>query len=158
MINLIKLVLPLVLICFFSINPAWSESINKVKPVGIDEFKQVISDPDKKIAVVFTASWCGPCKKELPSLIKLNRKYKEKGLLMIGLSLDYGGISAMQPVVDKYKVDFPVYWGGEPAMTAFNISSIPLLYLINNGKIIEEINGNRSYDFLKTRIINLLEQ
>jgi len=159
--NSVKILLTVFFI-FISQKAAWPESLNQkplnpVKTITIDNFKQMIYAVDSRYMVVFTASWCGPCKEELPSLVKLNKEYKNHGLRMIGLSLDYEGIESMQPVVDKYNVDFPVFWGGEAAIEAFNISSIPLLFLVKDGKIVEKIPGNLKFEFLKKKITAFLK-
>jgi thiol-disulfide isomerase/thioredoxin len=116
-----------------------------------------MKNKEDRSLVVAMASWCGPCRDELPFLVKLNSKYKDKGLKIIGISLDSGGPDAMQKVADKAKVNFPIFWVGEEAAEKYGIYAIPMLYLIKNGKIIDKIPGQQSEDALERKINGLLK-
>jgi len=102
------------------------------------------------------AAWCGPCIDELPALNNLYRKYKNKGLRVIGISIDLEGAVAMQPVVNKLKIEFPVYWYGEKAIQKFNLTAIPLLLVIKRGKIVERLPGRRPDKFLERKVQEIL--
>jgi len=90
-------------------------------------------------------------------LVKLNAKYQSQGLKMIGISLDIDGPSAIQPVLEKARVNFPVYWAGEEAMKDFKIRAIPLFFFIKDGSIVEKVLGVRHETFLERKINDLLE-
>ena len=98
--------------------------------------------------LVFMAAWCTPCIKELPDLNDLYDKYRDRNLKMIGISVDVGGADVMQAIVDRLKVNFPVYWIGEAAMDAYSIRGIPYIVFIRNGEIIERLLGLRSKAYL----------
>ena len=49
----------------------------------------------KIVIVDFWATWCGPCMAEAPHMVQINQKYKDKGLQMIGISLDQNGYDAL---------------------------------------------------------------
>ena len=66
------------------------------------------------------AAWCHPCIQELPHLNALDRKYRPQGLKTVGISLDYAGPEAMQPIIDDLKVGFPIYWTGEAAIEKYD--------------------------------------
>ena len=108
--------------------------------------------------IVAMAAWCGPCRKELPVLSKLFTKYQSSGLNIVGISLDLDGPGAMQPIVDKLGVNFPVYWVGEKAVKDYDIYAIPMLYLIKHGKVVEKIPGKRSEKFIEKKIEMLLQK
>lgn len=103
------------------------------------------------------ASWCAPCISELPELIKIYDKYKSRGLKLIGLSVDFGGPSAMQPIADRLRVNFPIYWVGEKAIYTYKIEAVPVLFFIEKGKTSEKIVGQPSPDLLYKRIENFLK-
>ena len=125
--------------------------------MSLAELKGLIASADNRFVLVVMAAWCRPCLVELPDLVKLHNKYRHKGLKMIGISIDLEGPKAMQPFLDKYKVNFPVYWVGEKAVSELNIYGIPMLMLVKDGKILEKIVGKRSRRFLDKTISNFLK-
>jgi thiol-disulfide isomerase/thioredoxin len=127
--------------------------VGTIDSAGIDK---LIKD-SKGAVIVAMAAWCLPCREELPRLVKLNDKYKSQGLRMIGISLDLDGPSAIQPVLEKARVDFPVYWAGEEAMKDLKIRAIPLFLFIKDGAIVEKVLGARHKTFLEKKIHDLLE-
>src|SRR6185369_14218983 len=59
------------------------------QPVAIDSISQGLEQMKGKVVVLdLWATWCGPCRMEIPSFIKLQEKYKEQGLEIVGVSLD----------------------------------------------------------------------
>ncbi|MEM7082266.1 MAG: TlpA disulfide reductase family protein [Pseudomonadota bacterium] len=59
--------------------------------------------------VNFWATWCGPCREEMPVLVKAHQDYAERGLAVIGLSMDYPDDTALvQQFADEYGVEFPI--------------------------------------------------
>jgi len=84
--------------------------VQKISEAALDE---LIHAKNNKILITFMAAWCGPCIDELPALNKLYQKYEKQGLKLIGISIDLEGPKAMQPIIDKLQVGFPVYWYGE---------------------------------------------
>ena len=112
------------------------------------ELKHLIASEHSRYVVVVMAAWCRPCIKELPDLVKLDQKYRRKGLNMIGISIDLEGPNAIQPFLDKYRVSFPVYWVGTKAVNEFDINGIPMIMLVKDGEIVEKIVGKRSRRFL----------
>lgn len=108
--------------------------------------------------MVVLATWCFPCRQELPMLVKVYDKYKSHGLEMVGISVDLGGPSMIQPLLDRAHVNFPVYWAGEEVIRDLNIRGIPLLFLIKEGEIVEEVMGKQSEAFLEKKINELLKE
>lgn len=137
--------------------PAVSGSSITVERMSLAELKGLMASANSRHVIVVMAAWCGPCIKELPDLVKLFDKYRHKGLNMIGISIDLEGPNAMQPYLDKYRVNFPVYWVGEKAVGELNIYGIPMIMLVKNGKVIEKIVGKHSRKFLDKAIKNFLK-
>jgi len=128
--------------------------VQKIEPKELDK---LMKSRESRSLVVAMASWCGPCRDELPFLIKLHNKYNDKGLKIVGISLDADGPEAMQKIADRMKVNFPIYWAGEDAAGKYGIYAIPMLYLIKNGKLIEKIPGQQSESSLEKKIGGLLK-
>ena len=130
---------------------------NKIKKIDIEEIGEVIGNRGRYL-LVFMAAWCAPCVKELPDINGLYEKYRERGLKMVGISIDLDGPLAMQPIVDRLKIKFPVYWLGEAAIDAYRIRGVPYLIFINNGEIVERLLGQRSKAYLDKKFEAFLTQ
>jgi len=98
----------------------------------------------KKLVVSFWASWCGPCRMELPELQAFYEKYhaKNKNFEIVAISTDEIRREAERYVRDA-KLTFPVLWD-EDGKTgeAFGVEGIPMLFVIDeNGKVIQTQAG-----------------
>jgi thiol-disulfide isomerase/thioredoxin len=58
----------------------------------------------------FWATWCGPCRREIPSLIALYRDYKDRGFVVLGISVDKE-VSLVEPYARRMKMNYPVLIG-----------------------------------------------
>jgi thiol-disulfide isomerase/thioredoxin len=112
-----------------------------VKPIEESKLDEMIGAKDNRLVVTFMAAWCGPCIDELPVLNKLYQKHEKSGLKLIGISIDLEGTAAMQPIVDKLSIKFPIYWYGEKAVKKFKLNAIPMLFFIKEGEIVEKAAG-----------------
>ncbi|MBW2568059.1 MAG: TlpA family protein disulfide reductase [Deltaproteobacteria bacterium] len=119
-------------------------------------FDKIIADRENRYLIVFMTSWCGPCRKELPQLINLYNKYKNCGLKIIGISLDFDGPMAIQPIIDKSHVNFPVYWINEKAAKKYNVYAVPMLLLVKEGRIVKKFIGTQSEKFLDKKLADFL--
>jgi peroxiredoxin len=91
------------------------------------------------VLIDFWASWCAPCRRESPSLVKLYEKHKGKGFEIVGLSLDRSVDAWIKAIHDDHYI-WPQLidtdaWAGE-GITAYNVRVIPSNYLINKDGII----------------------
>ena len=146
---------PLLVIVLFIMNSDASAAvtIQKISEPALDE---LINARNNKVVLTFMAAWCGPCIDELPVLNKLYHKYKAQGLKLVGISIDLNGPQAMQPIIDKLKVGFPVYWYGESAVQKFSIFAIPMIFLVKDGRIVEKLPGRRPGKELDKKIREFL--
>lgn len=101
-------------------------------------------EPGKAYIVEFWATWCGPCIQNIPHLTKLQKKYKDRGLVVIGISsADQGGIAVVKPFVEKQgeRMGYTVALddSGKTAlayMAATGQQGIPVAYVIDRtGKL-----------------------
>ena len=136
--------------------PAGATSTNRIRSMEPDQFEQMLKNRAEPTVVVFMASWCAPCIKELPDLNALYAKHRPGGLTFIGVSLDSDGPQAMQPFIDRLKVEFPVYWIGEAGIERFNIRRIPLLWFVSDGRIVRKELGNRSRKTMDQMIVEFM--
>ena len=99
--------------------------------VKLDSFK------GKVILLNFWATWCGPCKAEIPSLVELQEKYADD-LVVLGFSVD-DPAEKMKPYAEEYKVNYPLLVGNgrEDVQNAFGpLLGIPVSVIIGRDGII----------------------
>ena len=120
-----------------------------------------LSDYAGKVVVLdFWATWCGPCRMEIPGFIKLYDKYNEQGVEVIGVSLDQQGWNVVKPFMDQYKIDYPVVLGNREVVNAYGgITGIPTTFLINRkGEIVERLVGYRPLEYFENAVTELLNK
>lgn len=102
-----------------------------------------------KVTVVnFWATWCGPCRREIPDLEAIHKEYKDRGVRVIGISLDRGPgiLNEVAEFTAKFNMTYPVVIdNGDLEQIYGNIRAIPTTFIINKeGKIVERLIGMRS--------------
>ena len=106
----------------------------------------------KFLLVNFWATWCGPCKLEMPSLELLYRKFQKRNFEMIAISNDIFGAQVVKPYIQAQNFTFPI--GLDPKLQVsnqFGVISLPTTFLIDpQGKIIGVLNGAENWADPKT--------
>jgi thiol-disulfide isomerase/thioredoxin len=106
--------------------PDWKLKDLEGKEVSFAQFK------GKVVVVDFWATWCGPCRIEIPGYIELQDKYGKDGLVVIGISLDQGGIGPVKKFVQEQKMNYVVVMGDEETQALFGgMDAIPTTFLID---------------------------
>ncbi len=131
---------------------------NPVRSIELPAFDAITAEADFNGLVVVMASWCPPCHEELPIMTGLYEKYKKSGIRIVALSIDAEGPKAVQPLIDKLQVSFPVYWGGTPALEHYRIVGIPSLMVYKSGKQVQRIVGLQSRKTTEKIIRTLLSK
>ncbi len=126
-------------------------SANPIQTIDQAGLMALMKSRENRYMIVAMAAWCRPCRKELPVLVDLFERYRSEGLNIVGITLDLEGPQAMQPIIDKAKVNFPVYWAGQSAIESFDIYAIPMLFLVKGGAVVEKIPGERSRKYLEKK-------
>jgi thiol-disulfide isomerase/thioredoxin len=101
------------------------------------------SDFDGKVVILdFWATWCPPCKAEIPGFIELQKKYGEKGLVVVGVSLDEQGPSVVKQFMNQFGMNYPVVMGNIKTMEDFGGKAIPTTFVIDrSGKVVAKHVG-----------------
>lgn len=106
----------------------------------------------KVVLVNFWATWCDPCRGEIPSLIDFQRKYADKGFTLLGIAMDEEGAKVVEPFVKDTKFDvngqkmtmnYPIVIGSDSVASKFGglIGYPTSVLLTRDGKIVKRIIG-----------------
>lgn len=88
-----------------SLRPDFRLGSNQGEPVSVADFS------GKTILINFWATWCGPCRQEMPMLMDLQRDYESAGLQVIGIALD--DAQSVRRFVQTYGISYPILVGSE---------------------------------------------
>lgn len=93
------------------------------------------------------ATWCPPCVHEMPSMEKFYRKFKDKNLTVLAVSVDRAGPEVVRNFVKKYGLTFEIFLDPENySLRTFAPGGIPATYIINpDGEIVAEAMGARDW-------------
>lgn len=111
----------------------------------------------KPVLINFFASWCLPCREEMPALEKIAHEYKPKGVIFLGIAID-DTEEKMKDFVARYGVTFPVGLDKTAAIQkSFGIYGIPTTYFINKqGAINYSHSGSVTEELLQHELDKLL--
>jgi cytochrome c biogenesis protein CcmG/thiol:disulfide interchange protein DsbE len=119
-----------------------------------------LSDYAGKVVLLnFWATWCGPCKVEIPWFIEFERRYKDQGFAVLGVSMDEDGWKAVKPFAKEERMNYRVMLGNERVAQLYGgIDSLPTTFIIGrNGEIASEHNGLVGRNNYEAEILRLLE-
>lgn len=126
-----------------------------------DEVKKLSDFRGEIVVLNLWASWCPPCRKEMPALMKLSEDYKGKGVTVLGVNLatHERNNSGADEFMEHFGVEFPTFIdlpienGRGVVSSRYNINSIPYTYIIDReGTIVEVFQGEVTYSMLETAI------
>lgn len=106
----------------------------------------------------FWATWCVPCKAEIPDLVDLQARYAGEGLQLLGISVD-DSAAQLKPFVNAQKMNYPVLQGRghTDILDAYAISALPVTALIGrDGAICRRYAAPIAKDVLERHIKSLL--
>ena len=106
----------------------------------------------------FWATWCPPCRAEMPSMQALYTDYREKGFTILAIASDVGGTGSVAPFVERLELTFPVLLDPRNVVgTRLPVLGIPTSYLLDKqGRLVEVEVGARNWNGDKMR--RLLER
>jgi len=91
-----------------------------------------LSDYRGKIVILnFWTTWCKPCRVEIPGFVEIYEEYKNKGMEILGISLDRAGSEQILKFVEENKISYPVLLGTKKIATDYEIQVIPITYIID---------------------------
>lgn len=132
--------------------PAWELNDLDGKQIKLSDFK------GKVVILNFWATWCAPCRVEIPGFVALQKKYGDKGLAMIGVSVDEQGPDVVKEFVKQFQMTYPVVIGNEKIVEAYGgIDGIPTTFVIDReGQIVGKHIGYEDQETFEKEIQSLL--
>ena len=86
----------------------------------------------KVVLLNFWATWCGPCKIEIPWFMEFQREYKDRNFTVLGVSMDEDGWDAVRPYMADHKFNYPIVIGNDDVGKLFGeIDDLPTTFLID---------------------------
>ena len=112
----------------------------------------------KVVVLNFFATWCAPCREEIPGLVNLRRRYPVDKVAILGISLDEDP-ALVPPFVGKYGINYPVKMASPDVLRMFNIRSVPHNTVYDaTGRLVANQPGLIEEEDLQGAIDQLLEQ
>jgi cytochrome c biogenesis protein CcmG/thiol:disulfide interchange protein DsbE len=114
----------------------------------------------KVVIVNFWATWCGPCKVEIPWFIEFNERLHNRGFTVVGVSMDDDGWKSVHSYIQERKVNYPVVLGSEKLANAYGgVEALPSTFVIDKtGKIAFAHSGLVSKATYEGEIMRLLAE
>jgi cytochrome c biogenesis protein CcmG/thiol:disulfide interchange protein DsbE len=111
----------------------------------------------KVVLLDFWATWCDPCREEVPHFVELQKKYGGQGLQIVGISMD-DGPEAVRDFYQRFKMNYPVVMGNAETGELYGgVLGLPIAFLIGrDGRITAKHIGATDISVLENEIANLL--
>lgn len=131
-------------------NVSWEEGGKKV----------TLADQKGKVMLInFWATWCAPCKKEMPDLSAINTELKNENFRMYGVNVFFRGNPTIETVLQQIPVSYPILDGNDQVVAAFEkamgskMEGVPTTLIVDkNGKIVETMVGMRDKETFMSSI------
>lgn len=114
----------------------------------------------KVVLLNFFATWCAPCRQEIPVFIRLYEKLKDKGLEIVGIALDMQGAPLLNRFVRHYGITYTIVLGTREVVLDYGgIRGIPTSFVVDrNGVVVEHFVGLRPARVIEKSLMELLQK
>ncbi len=119
-----------------------------------------MKDLSNKVVIVdFWATWCGPCREEIPHLNELYSELKGKGLEIVGISMDTDGTDGVKDFAREFRIQYPIVMGDEKVAESFGgIIGLPTTFVIDRqGKVAKKYIGLPPAEDMRRIVKELVE-
>ncbi len=119
-----------------------------------------LSDFEGSVVILdLWATWCPPCRQEIPFLVSLYEEFRDDGLVVVGVGLDQGGAPTLAPFVEDNSITYPILVGNRDVQTRYGVTGIPTTFMIGrDGRIsIKHVGYHPSMaDQMREEVVKLL--
>lgn len=124
---------------------------------AIDVLSAVTEARGKVVVLNFWASWCQPCRIEIPELMKVRKEFSENELYLLGVSIDQDK-RMFETFVNKAGFNYPVGLGGQEVVEMFQVSGVPRLVVYDTeGRLVLNKDGVITAESLSALVRKLLD-
>jgi thiol-disulfide isomerase/thioredoxin len=126
--------------------PSWKLKDVDGRPVASDQFK------GKVVVLDFWATWCPPCRTEIPGYVALQKKYATDGLVVVGVSMDTDGTAPVKKFIKDFGINYTVVMGNDDIVGAFApIDGYPTTFIIDRDGLVrnKKLGRTPAADFEK---------
>ncbi len=119
---------------------------------------QLSSYRGKVVLLDFWATWCDPCRDEIPHFVELQKMYGNQGLQIIGVSMD-DSLDPVKPFAEKFRINYPIVMGSAKIGELYGgILGLPIAFMIGrDGRIYRKHVGATNVKVFETEITHLLQ-
>ena len=142
------------------IAPIISFAGDAVKQIKLAELNTLLESSKGKVVILdLWATWCPPCRKEIPGFINLYKKYKDKGLEIIGIAFDENGQEVVPPFMKTMGINYQVYLDGGDIARKYDLQAYPTTLVYGkDGKVASKHVGYVSEKEFEDELSNLLKK
>lgn len=118
-----------------------------------------LSDFKGSVVIIdFLATWCPPCKKEIPHFVELYNQYKDQGLEIIGVSMDHRPERVIPGFIEKNNINYTILFGEDKVYDLYGgINSIPTTFIVDKaGNLVKKYLGYKEKKVFEQDIKELL--
>jgi thiol-disulfide isomerase/thioredoxin len=114
----------------------------------------------KPTVVNIWGTWCPPCRREIPDLVRLYNEYRDKGIEIVGIAVERGDPSRVAPFAKSHNMDWVMLIGSQEHVNQFKVSGVPTTMFFDkegnlatvtdaNGQKVDRFTGMRDYNTFK---------
>lgn len=131
-----------------------------VKRIKLAELQALLESKRGKVVVLnLWATWCPPCRKEIPGFLNLYGQYKNKGLEILGVAFDENGEEVVPPFLKALGVSYPNYLDGGDIAAAYDLQAYPTTIVYGkDGKVVNKHVGYLAEKDLDKELSKLLKK
>jgi thiol-disulfide isomerase/thioredoxin len=159
MVSLVAGLFGVAILAGCSTPPSKTSDVPQFSFTSLEGKTVAMKDLGNKVLIVdFWATWCGPCREEIPHLNELYSELKSKGLEIVGISMDTDGTDGVKDFVREFRIQYPIVMGDEKVAESFGgIIGLPTTFIIDrDGKIAKKYIGLPPADDMTKRVKDLV--